>query len=134
LPGRKPFADTPLAKYVEHRILELSPKKTQAEIAAEAGFVNPNMLSMVKSGATRLPLDRVPALASSLDVDPARLFQLALEQSSGSAAARAFETIFRTGLTANEAGWIREIREASGNSDPAVTTRSRAAIRALFGR
>ena len=31
--------------------------KTQREIAQEAGFPNPNIISMFKTGATRLPLD-----------------------------------------------------------------------------
>jgi hypothetical protein len=130
----KPYADTLLTGYLEKRILELRPKKTQLDIAVEAGFPNSDMLSMIKTGATRLPLDRVPELAKALDVDPARLFQLALEQWVGSAAARAFEAIFRVAVTRNEVDWILVIREASGNTDPAVTTRLRAAIRALFGK
>lgn len=80
----KPYARTRLPSYLEKRILALRSVKSQAEIAAEAGFVNPNMISMLKSGATRIPLDRVPALATALDVDPARLLQLALEQWAGS--------------------------------------------------
>ena len=64
--AKKPYQDTRLAKYVETRVLELKFKKSQAEIAEEAGFLNANMLTMLKQGATKLPLDRVPALA--LDV------------------------------------------------------------------
>ena len=130
----KPHAATSLTRFLEKRILELRPTKTQAQIASEAGFLNPNMLSMIKTGVTRLPLDRVPALAVALNVDAARLFQLALEQWVGSAAARTFEAIFNVAVTQHEADWIKEIRDASGNSDPAVTTRTRAAIRALFGK
>ena len=131
--ARKPYDGTRLTALIEKRILELRPTKTQAEIAAEAGFTNVNMLSMIKTGATRLPIDRVPTLAAALDVDAARLFQLALEQQLGSAAARTFETIFHVAVTRNEAKWILEIRDASGNSDPAVTTRTRSALRAIFG-
>jgi hypothetical protein len=134
LDSRKPYANTQLTSYIERRILELSPRKTQAEIAVEAGVVNPNMLSMVKTGASRLPLDRVPALAVALGVDPARLCLLAIDQWAGSAAARAFEAIFRTVVTDNEIQWIREIREASSNTDPAMTTRARALIRSHFGK
>jgi len=35
----KPYAGTRLAKYLERRVLELRPTKTQATIATEAGFV-----------------------------------------------------------------------------------------------
>jgi len=130
----KPYADTRLPLFVEKHVLALKPTKSQADIAAEAGFINPNVISMIKTGATRLPLDRVPALAKALDVDPARLLQLALEQWDGSAAARAFETIFRVTVTRHEADWIQEIREASGNTDPAVTSRARSTIRGIFGK
>jgi hypothetical protein len=131
---RKPYSNTSLIPYLEKRILELRPAKSQAEIASQAGFANVNMMSMIKSGATRLPLDRVPALAAALDVDPARLLQLAIEQWAGSSAARSFDAIFETIVTQNEVGWLNEIRDASGNSDPVVTTRARSAIRAIFGK
>lgn len=134
MPVRKPYATTRLIPYLEKRILELRACKSQAEIASEAGFANVNMLAMIKSGATRLPIDRVPALAVALNVDPARLLQLALEQWTGSAAARAFETIFATVVTSNEVGWLDEIRDASGHSDPVITTRARSAIRGIFGK
>ena len=134
MPVRKPYATTGLIPYLKNRILELRAIKSQAEIASEAGFANVNMLAMIKSGATRLPVDRVPALAKALNVDPARLLQLALEQWTGSAAARAFETIFATVVSSNEVGWLDEIRDASGHSDPVITTRARSAIRAIFGK
>lgn len=134
MPVRKPYENTGLTAYLNKRILELRAVKSQAEVASEAGFINPNMLSMVKSGATRIPLDRVPALATALDVDPARLLQLALEQWAGSAAARAFDSIFETVVSRNEVGWLNEIRNASDNVDPVITTRARSAIRAIFGK
>lgn len=132
--ARKPYEGTRLTAFVEKRILELRPTKTQAEVAAEVGFVNPNMMSLIKIGAARLPLDRVPALAAALNVDPARLLQLALEQWVGSSAARAFEAIFSTVVSRNEEDWINEIRDASDNTDPAVTTRTRASLRRMFGK
>lgn len=76
----------------------------------------------------------VPALAEALRVDPARLLQLAVEQWAGSATARAFDAIFETVVTRNEIGWLEEIRSASEGTDPAITTRSRSAIRAIFGK
>lgn len=134
MPVRKPYANTRLIPYLEKRILELRAVKSQAEIASEAGFANVNMLAMIKSGAARLPVDRVPALAEALKVDPARLLQLALEQWTGSAAARTFDAIFATVVSSNEVGWLDELRDASGHSDPAITTRTRSAIRAIFGK
>jgi hypothetical protein len=115
-------------------VLELRPRKSQAEIAVETGFVNPNVLAMIKSGATKLPLDRVPSLARALDCDAAYLMRLALEQSEGDTAAQAIVEIMGTPVTGNELGWLQEIRDASDHSDPRLTQRSRTAIRAIFGK
>ena len=57
----RPYAGTRLAKFLETRVLVLRPRKSQIEIATEVGFVNPNMLAMIKNGSTKLPLDRVPS-------------------------------------------------------------------------
>ena len=131
---KKPFEDTRLAQYVERRILELKPRKTQSEIAAQAGFINPNMITMIKQGKTNAALDRIPALARALECDPAYLMRLALEQAVGQTAAAAVTEIFGTPVTENERGWIEAIRVASDNSDPRLTSRSQAAINAIFGR
>lgn len=132
--AKRPHADTRLAKFIEKRVLELRPRKTQAQIAEEAGFINPNMIAMLKNGSTKLPLDRVPSLAAALDCDPRLLFNLALDQIGGSTTARAIAEIFGTIVTRNEVAWIEAIREASGNTDPSLTTRSRSAIRGIFGK
>jgi len=131
---KKPHQDTRLAKYVERRILELKPKKTQAEIAAQAGYPNPNMVTMIKQGSSKAALDRIPSLARALEVDPGYLMSLALEQAIGKTAAAALIEIFGDPISQNELGWIKAIREASDHSDPRLTSRSRAAINAIFGR
>ena len=130
----KPFADTRLAKYLQKRILELRSRKTQAVIATEAGFAQANMLAMIKMGASKLPLDRVPALARSLECDPALLFMMAMEQLGGDTTERTIRQIFGTIVTENEVAWLEEIREASGHTDPSLTSKGRAAIRGLYRR
>ena len=132
--ARKPYAETRLAKYIDQRVLELRGKKTQGEIAAEAGFANPNMLTMLKQGASKVPFDRVPALSKALDCDPAWLLRLALEQGEGSTAAAAIHEIMGPMVTANERAWLAELRDASGDSDPRLTSRARAALRGIFGK
>lgn len=129
----RPHANTDLAVYLTRRVLELRPK-TQADIAAEAGFPNANMLTMIKQGTSKLALDRVPALASALECDPAYLMRLSLDQAVGSTAAQAINEIFGTPVSANETLWLHEIRDASGNTDPRPTIRARSAIRAVFGK
>lgn len=132
--AKKPHENTKLAKYIERRVLELKPTKSQSEIANEAGFPNANMVSMIKTGSSKLALDRVPSMSRALECDPAFLMRLALDQAVGSTAARAIIDIFSTPVTTNELGWLREIREVSNHSDPRMTSRNRAAIRASFGK
>ena len=129
-----PYSGSRAARFIAHRLLELRPKKSQQDIATEAGFVNPNMLSMVKSGKTKLPLDRVPSLAKAMDCDPRLLFRYALEQSGRETVRAAVEEIFGTVVTRNEVGWLEEIRDASGHTDPTLTARSRSALRKVFGK
>lgn len=130
----KPHQETELAKYVATRVLVLKPRKSQIEIAAAAGFVHPNMVSMIKSGASKLPLDRVPSMAVALECDPAYLMRLALEQSIGKTATAAVLEAFGTPVTQNELGWLEEIRDASDNTDPRLTRRARTAIQGIFGK
>ena len=130
----RPYADTRLAEFIARRILELKKTKSQHDIAVEAGFVNPNMMSLIKSGASKVPLDRVPALASALETDPRLLFRMALEQAGGETTRMAAEQIFGTIVSRNEVAWLEEIRDASGHTDPALTNRARNAIRGIFGK
>ncbi|MDE4135102.1 helix-turn-helix transcriptional regulator [Phaeobacter sp. QD34_3] len=132
--SKKPHEDTQLAKYVERRVLELKGRKSQAEIATEAGYVNQNMITMIKQGSSKVALDRVPALARALEADPAFVMRLALEQAIGQTAAEAVVEVFGEPVTANEVGWLQAIREASNNTDPRLTSRSQAAIKTIFGR
>ncbi|WP_404926170.1 XRE family transcriptional regulator [Mesorhizobium sp. ORM16] len=130
----KPYAGTRLAKYLEKRILELRPKKTQIAIAGEAGFVNPNMLAMIKAGTAKLPLDRVSSLATALECDPVMLFQLAIEQLGGATTELAVRQIFGTLVTENEVAWLEEVRRASDHTNPSLTSKARSTIRGIFGK
>ena len=129
-----PHATSDLAIYLDRRILELRHKKTQRDIATAAGFPNPNMLSMLKNGETKLAVDRVATLAAALETDPKYLLRLALDQHGNETMARVYDEIIGTVMSHNELGWLEVLRDASGNSDPAVTTRARAALRAIFGK
>ena len=130
----KPYADTRLVKFLEKRILELKPRKTQSAIASEAGFPQTNMLANIKTGANKLPLDRVPGLAKALETDPTLLFMMAVEQLGGDTTDLAIRKIFRTLVSENEAAWLEEIRNASDHADPSLTAKSRSAIRAIFNK
>ncbi len=126
---KKPYAHTRLAKFVEARILALKPLKTQVDIAAEAGYTNPNNITLIKQGASKLALDRVHAMARALDCDAAILLRMAFEQETKAASA-IFELL--EPLSKNERAWIEQLREASGDTDPPLTARATKSIRAIF--
>lgn len=130
----KPYEHSSLVRFLQKRVTELKPRKTQTAIAMEAGFKQATMLANLKAGTSRLPLDRVPALAKALECDPARLFQLAFEQFDGHTTETAIKQIFGAIVSQNEATWLEEIRGASGGSDPHLTSKARSAIRGIFGK
>ncbi|MBU2965909.1 helix-turn-helix transcriptional regulator [Amphritea sp. 2_MG-2023] len=72
------FKDTPLTRFLTKAINESH--KSQVTIAEEAGFSSINMISMIKSGRTNLPISRIDHLSEALDIEPTQLFELALQQ------------------------------------------------------
>ncbi len=52
----------------------------QREIADRVGFKHANIISMLKSGETRVPLDRIPALAQTLGMDERLFLMIAIEE------------------------------------------------------
>lgn len=60
---------------VSAAIDRLAPYKTQRELAREMGFLKPGMLSMIKTGATRIPFAKLPNVAAALGIDPALLIK-----------------------------------------------------------
>ena len=67
-----------VAEYLADQI-EKSPK-SQLEIAAEAGFETPNIITMFKQGKTKIPLNRVGPLAIALGINPRHLLRRVLEE------------------------------------------------------
>ncbi len=53
---------------------------TQREIADRVGFKHANVISMIKQGSTRVPLNRIPALAQTLGIDERHLLMLAIQE------------------------------------------------------
>ena len=67
-----------VANFISERIAFC--EKTQVQIAKEIGISNPNFLSMIKTGKTKLPLPRVSAVAKALETDPFRLLTMCLAE------------------------------------------------------
>jgi transcriptional regulator with XRE-family HTH domain len=113
----QPHANTSICRFLTKRIASLSGVKSQREIAAEAGYEKPNILSMFKRGETKVPLDKIPAIAKALDVDPAHLFRLGLEQQMPELAKIMHEVIGKT-VTHNEFELVQAFRKATKDADP----------------
>lgn len=54
--------------------------KTQREIATEMGFEHANVLSMLKSGEMRMPLERIPSFAAATGISADVLLQTAMQE------------------------------------------------------
>ncbi len=130
--SKAPHANTRLAVFLRRRILELRPRKTQIDIAAEVGWKSRNMMAMIAGGTSKLPIDRVPALAKALNVDAAYLLRLALEQHD-TMLWPIIEEATGMVLTANEKKIVSLVRTASGSADPAPTGKLLRALREAFG-
>jgi hypothetical protein len=50
-----PYQNTATARLIDDRIRDLAHKKTQAEIASKAGFLNANMITFLKNGRNKFP-------------------------------------------------------------------------------
>jgi len=120
------------AEYLRKQIDALAGIKTQREIALEAGYEKPNVISMMKTGQVRIPLDKVPALAKAIHVDPAYLFRLVMMEYWPDRA-DAVAQIFGTVTTANEREIIVRIRELTNNTDPALTEKLDNKLKIAFG-
>jgi transcriptional regulator with XRE-family HTH domain len=105
--------------------------RTQREIAEEAGFKNQNMITMIKQGDAKLPLDRVPAMAHALRIEPLQLFNLALEQFYQDEALKELQAILPPALTPAEKELIDIVREA-GKKGNALTPAHLEKIRELL--
>jgi transcriptional regulator with XRE-family HTH domain len=73
---------------IRQRRLELG--RTQREVAAAIGISSADFISLVEQGHRRLELERVPALAQVLELDPALLCRQALEARAPQFAAHLF--------------------------------------------
>lgn len=104
-----------VAEFIADRLATID--KTQRQVAAECGLEHPNVISMFKTGATKLPLSRIGPLARALDVDPAYLLRLVMLEYFPDTWESIENVIQSTVLTANELGMVQAFRAINGGSD-----------------
>jgi hypothetical protein len=69
-----------VAKFLEQQIAMSD--KPQREIAAECGYEKPNIMTMFKTGQTKVPLNKVGLIAKAINVDPIYMLKLVLSEYS----------------------------------------------------
>ncbi|AVE44298.1 helix-turn-helix transcriptional regulator [Acinetobacter baumannii] len=93
-------------------LIENSPK-SQREIAEEIGFKRPNVLSMIKSGETRLPIDKIKPTALALGENPTRLLIRVLKEYAPDLIDVVESITGQTPLTPNEINIVKTIRSVT---------------------
>ena len=117
-----------LARYLAHQMSFGEVK--QKDIAEALGYENANIVSMFKKGLTKVPIEKVPALAKALNLDPAHLMMLALREYMPEAFAAIQKTMGHA-VTDNEFDLITEVRKATRDVDPVFSKEELAKIRAI---
>lgn len=107
---------TTVCDFIAERLAQSD--KTQREIANECGFDNPNIITMFKTGATKIPLNRIGTLAKALDADPAHLLRLVMTEYMPDTWESIENIMHGSVLTANELDLVRRFRSATGDKDP----------------
>ena len=103
-----------VAEYLT-KAIELS-GRTQREIAREVGYPKPNVISMMKQGQTKVPIEKAPLFAKACGVDPAFFLRLVLQEYFPDAWAAIFKTFGET-LTANEMAMVEAYRETAPSDE-----------------
>ncbi|EZI65444.1 hypothetical protein K021_1259 [Acinetobacter baumannii 25442_5] len=93
-------------------LIENSPK-SQREIAEEIGFKRTNVLSMIKSGETRLPIDKIKPTALALGENPTRLLIRVLKEYAPDLIDVVESITGQTPLTPNEINIVKTIRSVT---------------------
>lgn len=122
-------ARTTVSDFIADRLAESD--KTQRQVADECGFEHPNIITMFKQGQTKLPINRIGALAKSLDVDPAHLLRLVMLEYIPDVWENIENIMKSTLLTANELELVRAFREVTGDNDAVPVVINRDAVLAI---
>jgi transcriptional regulator with XRE-family HTH domain len=122
-----------VARLIDASLSSLTSRRSVKEIARLAGM-SPTMLSMVRYGRNKLPVEYVPKLAKALELDPRRLLLLVMEEGMRPEARQVLLSLLGRLVTDNEMAIIEIVRIASDGRDPAVTRSIEDGLLELFGR
>jgi transcriptional regulator with XRE-family HTH domain len=126
---KRPYAASKMANFLCAAIEALKGEPSQREIAQRLGY-RPNVISMFKTGAAKVPFEKIPELAATLGVDAAHLVRLGLEQYWPDRF-DAIGQVFPRMVTQNEMELIEVMRVATGDLNPELTADQRTQLRLL---
>ena len=106
-----PAAEAKVAAFITSLIENSG--KTRKEIADQAGLGKPNMISMLKTGETKLPLAKLGSFAKAVHTDPAQLLKLCLTEYYPDVWV-AIQDHLDSAVTTDEMRVIRALRELTG--------------------
>jgi len=89
--------------------------KSQKVIAAEAKYQNPNMLTMIKQGSSKVSFDRILDLESALEVRKGSLLRLMLLEHFGTELVAAIQEELQTQMSEQEQYILQTIRASVPN-------------------
>lgn len=112
--GNRLYVDGKPKNVAEYLIVQINlSDKGQAEIANEVGFNTPNMITMLKKNLTKLPIDKVGAMAKSLGVDPVHLYKMCMAEYYPQTWAMIEGFLDQPVLTESELEIVKTIRESN---------------------
>jgi transcriptional regulator with XRE-family HTH domain len=120
---------SPTAEFLK-KALDQAPL-TQREVAERAGFQRPNILSMMKNGETKVPLNRIPELARACEVKPSTFIRVAMKEYHPEVWA-ILEDIFDGCLTPAEEEMMMLFRIANVEGDVQMTETLSSALLAVL--
>src|SRR3954469_14792335 len=94
--------------------------KPQIEIAAQCGWPKPNIVTMIKQGSTRLPLDKVGLLATAIDLDPVYLLRVVMQEYMPDTYTAIEQSLADIALTDYEREVLEAYRELAKGRDMSV--------------
>lgn len=121
-----------VAEYIEGQVDMCG--KSQKEIAELAGFQKPNIITMFKTGETKVPLEKIGKLAAALGVDPIHLFKLCMAEYLPETWAEIQRMFDQPVLTVNEIEILEVVRSANVINPRVRTEDDRIAIRTAIER
>lgn len=109
----KPTMPVTLVQQIEARQAELG--LSDRQLCDALGFEREITLVLIKQGTMKLPINKVPALAAALSLEPADVLRAALQESSPDLISVIEEVFNSLRLTTGEMRLIRHLRNLAGD-------------------